>query len=206
MEQHVTFPCRDLELEGLWAALSPTSAAIITHPHPQYGGDMHNPVVETISKAYRNNGWSTLRFNFRGTGNSQGRFDNGIGEQEDLAAAIAFLKDKGIADIELAGYSFGAWVLALHARRTSDHLIPMRFIAPPVAFIDFEPVQPMGGLQQVILGQWDELAPVSRCETMAARWNPQADISVIDQADHFFWNQMDRLQQILEANLADKNN
>jgi uncharacterized protein len=206
MEQRVTFPCRNLELEGLWAALSPTSAVIITHPHPRYGGDMHNPVVETISKAYRNNGWSTLRFNFRGTGSSEGRFDNGIGEQEDLAAAIAFLKDKGICDIELAGYSFGAWVLALYARRRSDLFMPMRFVAPPVAFVDFEPVQPMDGLQQVILGQWDELAPVSRCETMAAQWNPKADISVIDQADHFFWNQMDRLQMILESNLPDKNN
>ena len=96
MEHRVTFRCRDLELEGLWAATSPTSAAIITHPHPLYGGDMGNAVVETISKAYRNKGWSTLRFNFRGVGNSEGHFDSGIGEQEDLAAAIAFLKGNGI--------------------------------------------------------------------------------------------------------------
>ena len=204
MERRVTFRCRDLELEGLWDAASPTSAAVITHPHPLYGGDMRNAVVETISKAYRNRGWSTLRFNFRGVGNSEGHFDSGIGEQEDLAEAIAFLKDKGIVDMELAGYSFGAWVMVLHARRATDHAVPMRFIAPPVAFIDFEPVQPISGLQQVIVGTRDEFTSVDQCKSMAAQWNPHADITVIDQADHFFWHQMDTLQKILQANIPEK--
>lgn len=204
MEHRVTFRCRDLELEGLWDAASPTSAAIITHPHPLYGGDMRNAVVETISKAYQNKGWSTLRFNFRGVGNSEGHFDSGIGEQEDLGAAMAFLKGKGIGDMEIAGYSFGAWVLVLHARRTTDHVVPMRFIAPPVAFIDFEPVRPISGLQQVIVGAKDEFTSVDQCKSMAAQWNPHADIAVIDQADHFFWNQMDMLQKILEADIPEK--
>lgn len=202
MEQNVTFRCQDIELEGLWAAQSPTSATIITHPHPLYGGDMYNAVVETVSSAYQNKGWSTLRFNFRGVGRSEGTFDNGIGEQEDLTTAIDFLNSKGVSHIELAGYSFGAWVLACHARDAKWAGIPMRFIAPPVGFIDFNPIHPIPGLLQVIVGAGDELAPQKHCESIATRWNPQVKVDVLPGADHFFWNQMNTLQKVLEANIS----
>lgn len=201
MERHVTFRCRELELEGLWTALPSTSAAIITHPHPLYGGDMHNTVVETIATAYENKGWSTLRFNFRGVGKSEGHFDNGIGEQEDVTSAIDFLSSKGISDIHLAGYSFGAWVLACRAREAHRAGIPMSFIAPPVGFIDFNPIQPIPGLRHVIVGSGDELAPLASCESIATRWNPQAKFDVLDGADHFFWNHMEALQEVLEERI-----
>lgn len=205
-EQHITFPCQDIVLEGLFATKSPDHAAVITHPHPMYGGDMNNGVVETISKAYQDNGWSTLRFNFRGTGTSRGSFDNGKGEQKDVAAAINWLRESGFKTLELAGYSFGAWVLACLARQKGNDLPPMRFVAPPVAFIDFSPVSRLNGLRQVILGTKDEFAPLGQCESLMPQWNPRADFSVIEGADHFYWNRMDELQHILKNSIPAKKN
>ncbi len=206
MAKHVRFVSQDLELEGLWSEQSLTSAAVVTHPHPLYGGDMHNAVVETISKAYRNKGWSILRFNFRGAGSSDGVFDNGVGEQMDLAAAVDYLKTRNITDIELAGYSFGAWVMACWARETGDEALPMRFIAPPVGFIDFNPVHPIEELRQVIVGTGDEFAPRMQCESLLPQWNPKARFNVLEGADHFFWNQMDTLRSVLEADIPRKKN
>ena len=91
---------------------------------------MDNPVVVTISKAYAERKWGVLRFNFRGTGGSQGRFDNGGGEQDDVQAAIDRLRRDGFRTIELAGYSFGAWVLAHWAQKDTAHGHRMRFNCP----------------------------------------------------------------------------
>ncbi|MDP4978699.1 MAG: alpha/beta hydrolase, partial [Desulfobacterales bacterium] len=71
----------DLELEGLFESGRTTRGVVITHPHPLYGGNMYNPVVDAIRRAYRLKGVATLRFNFRGTGESEGQHDNGVGEQ-----------------------------------------------------------------------------------------------------------------------------
>ena len=204
MVEHVRIKSQDLELEGLWSEQSRTSAAIVTHPHPLYGGDMHNAVVEKISKAYRSRGWSTFRFNFRGAGSSNGVFDNGVGEQMDLTAAIGYLIARNMTDIELAGYSFGAWVMACWARETGNENLPMRFIAPPVGFIDFNPIEPIPGLRQVIVGTGDEFAPLKQCESITHRWNPEASFDVLDGADHFYWNQMDTLQSVLETDISQK--
>ena len=109
-EEKVLFHSGDTQLEGLLEGASANSGAVITHPHPLYGGDMHNHVVGIIRQVYHQKGFTTLRFNFRGTGSSQGRYDNGKGEQADLIAAVNFLRKRGIDRIDLAGYSFGSWI------------------------------------------------------------------------------------------------
>ena len=205
MEQKITFDSQGLSLEGKLTAVTTARTAIITHPHPLYGGDMDNPVVGIIAKAYQNNGWSTLCFNFRGTGNSEGEFDEGIGEQEDVAAAIAYLTRKGAQDIEMAGYSFGAWVLASMARKLAGRSCPMRFIAPPVAFMDFKKVDHLDELKQVVVGTKDEFAPHGQVESLISRWNSKAELNVIDHADHFYWNQMDELQKVIERSIPRAN-
>lgn len=96
MEEKVCFRSGDFELEGLFESGHTARGVVITHPHPLYGGDMHNPVVETIRRAYRMKGVATLRFNFRGTGESEGQHDNGVGEQDDVLAALSFLMESGI--------------------------------------------------------------------------------------------------------------
>ena len=106
--QHVTFTCGDIELEGRLNPVSPSRAAVLTHPHPLYGGDLHNSVVATMAAAFEDNNWSTLRFNFRGTGRSGGHFSEGRAEVDDVQAAIGHLTGLGFKRISLAGYSFGA--------------------------------------------------------------------------------------------------
>ncbi|HEY9230980.1 MAG TPA: alpha/beta fold hydrolase, partial [Blastocatellia bacterium] len=87
-------------------------AVIVCHPHPLFGGTMHNKVVFRIARAFQEAGFAVLRFNFRGTGRSHGEHDEGRGEQDDLRAAIAFIEQKYEgAELWLAGFSFGAAVM-----------------------------------------------------------------------------------------------
>ena len=111
-EERVYFGKGQMLLEGLFAAAGDTRGAIISHPHSLMGGDMWNPVMESVTQALFDAGISTLRFNFRGVGGSAGSFDEGRGEQEDVLSALAFLEDRGRKEILPAGYSFGAWVIA----------------------------------------------------------------------------------------------
>jgi len=113
MEESISFLSESYQLEGLLDKSSIDNGVVITHPHPLYGGDMNNFIVDLIVRAYQKKGFTTLRFNFRGTGKSQGNYDDGTGEQEDVRAAIATLSKMDIKKIDLAGYSFGAWVNAL---------------------------------------------------------------------------------------------
>jgi hypothetical protein len=93
-----------LKIKGLYAENAGKRAAVITHPHPLMGGDMWNNVVETMTTAFYESGFSTLRFNFRGVGESEGFYDNGIGELKDLLGALNFLKEKGKEKIMAGGY------------------------------------------------------------------------------------------------------
>ena len=107
MEDKIEFLADSIVFEGLLQKNSAAKGVVITHPHPLYGGNMHNNVVVAISQAYQKLDYTTLRFNFRGVGGSQGSYGDGIGEQEDVSAAVAFLADLGMNQIDLAGYSFG---------------------------------------------------------------------------------------------------
>src|SRR5271154_4775000 len=114
-EEQVTFKSGDLTLEGMIAypdgGAKPYRAAVVCHPHPLYGGSMYNNVVDAVLEALHVRGFVTLRFNFRGVGQSEGHFDNGNGEADDAVAAVRFLtkqEEVRAADSVLAGYSFGA--------------------------------------------------------------------------------------------------
>ena len=109
MEEKISFLSDGYEIEGLLEKSSLQKGVVITHPHPLYGGDMHNNVVVAMARVYRQKGYTTLRFNFRGVGNSQGSYGDGVGEQEDVRAAISYLAGLSTLKIDLAGYSFGAW-------------------------------------------------------------------------------------------------
>ena len=106
-EERVFFESGGLTIEGLYAPGEGSKGVVVTHPHSQMGGSMANNVVDALVAAFHDHGYATLRFNFRGVGRSEGRFDDGVGEQDDVTGAIAFLKEKGLSDITLAGYSFG---------------------------------------------------------------------------------------------------
>ncbi|MBI9085384.1 MAG: alpha/beta hydrolase [Desulfobacterales bacterium] len=196
MEENVIIASGGLQLQGLFDPKRNDRAVVVTHPHPLYGGDMFSPVVEAVVRAYARAGWATLRFNFRGAGTSDGAFDNGRGEQDDLRRAMAFVRDKGLDNVDLAGYSFGAWVNAL---AYGNEPLPGRMVmvAPPVNFLDFGPVTSLSALDLVIAGDRDDFADAARVRAMVTEWNGQARMEVIPGADHFFWSDLDRVEALL---------
>lgn len=198
MENHVTIDAQGLELEGRLYEGHPEKAAIITHPHPLYGGNMQNAIVTAIAQAYQKAGWTTLRFNFRGTGNSQGHHDNGGGEQDDIQAAVAHLLAMDRQQIHLAGYSFGAWVLARWSQQFNQPGYPVFMVSPPVAFIPF-PDGPLPGLKEIFTGRRDELAPPDQIRSLMTSWQPNAQFTVIENTDHFFGNQVTHLIRAFSA-------
>ncbi len=181
-EEKVFFGEDQIRLEGLFAASGGTRGAVISHPHPLMGGDMENPVVETVARALFTAGISTLRFNFRGVGGSAGSFDEGRGEQEDLLAALAFLEDRGLREILPAGYSFGAWVNAGVLGRRA--LAPAIFVAPPIERFpfDLETLQNRVGI--IVCGDRDPYCPADGVRIMAAALSCR--LAFIPGADHFF--------------------
>ena len=196
METKVDFPSTCGDLEGLCSAGVSDLGVVITHPHPQYGGDMTNPVVKAIAAAYRQRGFTTLRFNFRGVGNSAGHFDQGVGERDDVRGAVSFLCDRGLKATHLSGYSFGAWVNAM-ALQGGLAVQGMTMVAPPVAFIDFEEGIRLPMLSAVVAGSRDEIAPPSLIRPLMGQWNPDARIDIIDRADHFFFGFLDEITRRL---------
>ena len=195
-EDNIRFQSGELALEGLYHAGHSRKGAIITHPHPLYGGDMFNPVVEAIVAAYQKIGFTTLRFNFRGTGKSTGCYDKGLGEQADVVGAINFMEDVGLQKIHLSGYSFGAWVNAM-TQQGGLSVQEMTMVAPPVAFIDFEDGIRLPMLSVVIAGKRDEIAPPDRIRPLLGQWNPDAHMDIIDGAGHFFFGFLDEVTRRL---------
>ena len=200
MEEKVCFRSGDFELEGLFESGRTARGVVITHPHPLYGGDMHNPVVDAIRRVYRMKGFATLRFNFRGAGESEGLHDNGVGEQVDVLAALSFLTGSGFQPVDLAGYSFGAWVNALTLQREgrTENLV---MVSPPVAFIDFASIGRLPGLRLVVTGSRDEIAPPGVIQQMLTTWNPSAHFDIIDGSDHFYGRYTRQLEDILGRNI-----
>ena len=200
MVKKITFLSEDYEIEGLFNKRDQDKGVVVTHPHPLYGGDMYNLVVETIVHVYYQKGYSTLKFNFRGVGKSQGGYDNGVGEQKDVLAAIAFLFETGIKQIDLAGYSFGAWVNA-HAIREEAPVQNIMMVSPPVGFMDFQPTSAMSGLKFVVTGSRDDIAPVDIIRKTLPEWNPDARFEVIVGADHFYGGYLGQLESVLSSSI-----
>lgn len=159
---------------------------VIAHPHPQYGGDMDNNVVVALEHLFAGAGWSTLVFNFRGVGRSAGAYDQGRGEVDDLTAALAFVRRRGIQDLALAGYSFGAWIVCrAQAAGNLPSALPLLLVAPPLTMLDFPPVS-LPGLRLVVAGERDAIAPFGPIQKQLPLWNPEARLLQIPMADHFF--------------------
>lgn len=200
-EQQTSFMSDILKLEGLIQDMPGDQGVVITHPHSLYGGSMHSNVVESLVKVYQQAGYTTLRFNFRGVGGSQGDYDHGQGEQEDVKSALRFLSQKGSKVLELVGYSFGAWVNGL-AGVKENSVQRMVMVAPPVALLDFGSMPPIPQLELVITGSRDQIAPVEIIESMLPDWNPEASLKVIEGADHFYAGYNGQLEHILAEHLA----
>jgi len=198
MAEKITFLSEGYKIEGLLNQKDEKKGVVVTHPHPLYGGDMNNLVVESIVHVYHMKGYSTLKFNFRGVGRSQGAYDDGLGEQKDVLSALSFLADMGMEQIDLAGYSFGAWVNA-HALQKDTLTKQTIMVSPPVGFMDFKSIVTMNILKFVVTGNRDDIAPADMIEKMISTWNPNARFEVIDGADHFYGGYLDQLEACLSS-------
>ena len=198
MEKKVFFESDGLKLEGLLNKSQSAKGVVITHPHPLYGGDMYNNVVESIKKVYREKGYTTFRFNFRGVGESRGNYDNDQGEQEDLRSALSFIASTGIKQVALAGYSYGAWINSLAACKDAA-IKNIVLVSPPVAFIDFKPVTSIPGLKLVVTGSLDDYAPPNLVKKALPAWNKEATLEIINGADHFYAGYTKKLESVLRT-------
>jgi alpha/beta superfamily hydrolase len=163
--------------------------ALIAHPHPQFGGTLDNKVVQTLARALVELGYESWRPNFRGVGESEGSYDAGRGEVDDLDAVLAHLNSETFA---LAGFSFGAVMQAKLARRKT----PERMVLVGVAVANFEvPPVPAGTL--VIHGERDETVPLAAVLDWA---RPQElPVVLVPGADHFFHRKLHVLRGIVQG-------
>ncbi|MBN8763830.1 MAG: alpha/beta hydrolase [Thiobacillus sp. 63-78] len=167
---------------------------LVAHPHPLHGGSLDNKVVTTLAKAANEAGWVSVRPNFRGVGMSDGEFDAGIGEAEDLLAVARFV-EMSYPDLPwaLAGFSFGAFVQ--HRLRQELPAQRLILVAPAVTLYEFDPVPPD---TVVIYGDADELIPPATIRLWAEQ--QQLALKAIPGAGHFFHGKLKELKQaFLEA-------
>ena len=175
------------ELEAIYTEPDAARAGIVLcHPHPQYGGTMHDAVIGIVERAALEHGFATLKFNFRGVGASAGRYDSGVGEVDDVLAAVGWLRARlGARSIRLAGYSFGSNVV-WRSIDAAGPLAGVLLIAPPVAMMDFcaRPAAAIG--VTVIAGDADDYIDTAQLARWAADQTPPARIDSISGSDHFF--------------------
>ncbi|MBL7251827.1 alpha/beta hydrolase [Alloalcanivorax sp. C16-2] len=203
-----------LALEGpegtLEAALegdteAPRFIAIVCHPHPLFGGTMDNKVVTTLSRAARDAGAAVLRFNFRGVGNSQGAFSDGIGETEDLIAVHNWLtREFPDKPLWLAGFSFGSFVAARGAEvLAANGQAPrsLMLVAPPVHHFDFEGLENVGCPVTVVQGEDDEVVPAEQVFRWAGDTVLAPDLIRFPDSGHFFHGKLVDLKEVAASRM-----
>jgi uncharacterized protein len=179
----------------LWTptASTPTTAALVCHPHPLYGGTMHNKVVFQASKALDALGIAVLRFNFRGAGLSEGRHDRGIGEVDDVRAALEFLAiEFPLASLLVAGFSFGCWV-GLRAGCEDERVEKLIGIGAPVNNSNLSYLLRCQKPKLFVHGSNDEHGDVEKVRELVASLPGENDLVVVDHVDHFFTGKIEEL-------------
>jgi alpha/beta superfamily hydrolase len=200
-------------IEGWYQHCKEPSApiALVLHPHPQQGGTMNHKIVRSMFNALTRRGFSTLRFNFRGVGRSQGVFDRGEGELSDAASALDWLQtyNANASGCWIGGYSFGAWIgMQLLMRR--PEIDSFLSIAPPASQHDFTFLAPCPSSGLIVHGDHDEWVPIESVQKLVTKLSHQRDIKIdyriLKGANHFFANHLTELtaevESYLDANLA----
>jgi len=194
--EKVMFSCGKLKLEGV-LHIPPNAeqkkAVVVCHPHPLYGGNMHNSMIITVAKALEKKGLIALRFNFRGVGKSEGYFNDGIGEKEDVRAAISFLVNLVKPQkIGLGGYSFGtlvAFPVAVEEDRVQALAGVSPFISPPTLLDDY--YRP----KYFISGKEDEYVNCHQLHEIVISLPEPKKLELIAGADHFWWGEEEKVAQ-----------
>ena len=200
----------DGRLEGRYQHSRAPNApvALILHPHPRHGGTMNNKVVYTLYQSFARQGFSVLRFNFRGVGRSQGTFDRGEGELSDAASALDWLQgfNQNASTCWIAGFSFGAWIsMQLLMRR--PEIGSFISVAPPANMFDFSFLAPCPSSGLIVQGDRDEIVPPSSVAKLVDKLQAQRDLKIehriIPGASHFFYEHLDEMAKEVDGYLAE---
>jgi alpha/beta superfamily hydrolase len=185
----------------LWtsSAADPDFAAVVCHPHPLFGGTMHNKVVYQTAKVLHDRDAPVLRFNFRGAGLSEGEHDKGRGEQDDVRAALDYLAAEFPGKpILLAGFSFGSWV-GLRVGCADDRVDKLIGLGLPVDNIDMRDLRACAKPKLVIQGGNDQFGSRANIEALFATLPEPKRLAIVDGADHFFTGRLDQVSASINA-------
>jgi len=182
--------------------VTPRHVALICHPHPLYAGTMHNKVVFRAAKAALLSGLPALRFNFRGAGKSAGTFANGIGEQDDVRAALDYLGARfpGLP-VCLMGFSFGSWV-GLQVGATDPRVSALVGLGVPVDSYNFDFLLGVRKPKLILQGTRDEFGSAVRVSELYDSLAEPKQVHWVQGADHFFAGKLDEVQEVLREFLA----
>jgi len=205
-ETRVTFPCGDLSLEGVWSVpegKGPFAAVVVCHPHPLRGGTMDNNVVIAVCRAVSQTSIASLRFNFRGVGRSQGVHADGVGEQDDVAAALSFLSSMETVDqdrIGLCGYSFGAGI-AIEVAARNEQVKALALVSPILSHPS--PIESYVKPKLLLWGSQDLALPAADLKSFTEELPELKQYEVIPGADHSWWGYEDKVAPRVAAFFAD---
>lgn len=175
--------------------------AVICHPHPLHGGAMQNKVVHTLMRAARDQGASTVRFNFRGVGKSAGEHADSVGEIEDCLAVIAWARaNLGAQKLWLMGFSFGGYVAAAAACRLDEWPERLVLVAPSVEKLPFEALMPLPGAATIMMGEADEVVASSAVFDLLEN-KPGVSMERFADTGHFFHGRLVELKEAVERHL-----
>ena len=196
----VSFPGPAGAIEGLWKEASgpPRGSAVFAHPHPLHGGTLHNKVVYHASRALAAAGYATLRFNFRGVGQSEGRHDEGRGEVDDFRAALDEAVRRGGLPVLAAGFSFGSTV-ALRASAVDARASALIAVGLPLASLTVESLPRPRVPALFVTGERDTFGPPSLLVEFV---RDTGRIVIVPGADHFFEGRVDALVEAIGHFLA----
>lgn len=198
---HVNIPTPSGYLEGILKqgeeGAPATYVGLVCHPHPLYGGTMHNKVVFKTAKTLQTLGIPALRFNFRGVGHSTGIYDEGRGEMDDVRYALEFLSRRypGVPAL-IAGFSFGSWV-GLRVAATDDRVQAMIGLGVPARLFNGNTLQDCHKPKLFIHGSEDDTAPYAQAKDWFEQVPAPKSMIQIQGAEHFFQNHLEELQRII---------
>ncbi len=185
-----------------------THAAVVCHPHPLFGGTLHNKIVFHAMKALNSFGFPVLRFNFRGTGLSQGEHDHGIGESDDVRTALDWLDSEFHLPLIFAGFSFGAAV-GLRAACADSRVRATVGLGVPVAPVaadteeprvyTYEFLQTCNKPKLFISGARDQFGPRAKLEALVASLPDPKRLVLIEGGDHFFEGRLREMRETIEV-------
>jgi alpha/beta superfamily hydrolase len=182
-------------------------AAVVCHPHPLYGGTLHNKVVFHAMKALNGFGFPVLRFNFRGTGLSEGEHASGVGEVEDVQVAMDWMEREFTLPIIFAGFSFGAAV-GLRASYSDERvpvLIALGLPAVPIEnrIYDFEFLRACTKPKLFVSGSRDQFGPAGKLEALVETFSDPKKLVRIEAGDHFFEGRLREMRESVESRVKE---